>query len=195
MLKVGLTGGMGSGKSTVSQVFINLGVPVFNSDMVARNIVNTNAEAIKKIKASFGEHLYDSSELDRKALAAIVFINPDALELLNSIVHPLVGEIFNAWCEKNSAAPYIIKEAAILFESGAFQNLDRIITVYTKKEERVRRIIRRDNSSAEEVEHRMNNQWTDETRNKLADFIIINDDKDKLLPQVMELHEVLLNIE
>ncbi|NBG67289.1 dephospho-CoA kinase [Acidiluteibacter ferrifornacis] len=195
MLKVGLTGGIGSGKSTVSQVFINLGVPVFNSDMVARNIVNTNSKAIKKIKSAFGEHLYDSGELDRKALAAIVFTNPDALEQLNSIVHPLVGESFNKWCEKHASAPYIIKEAAILFESGAHQNLDRIITVYTKKEERIRRIMARDNVSAEDVEHRMNNQWTDETRNKLADFIIINDDKDKLLPQVMELHEVLLNIE
>jgi len=195
MLKVGLTGGMGSGKSTVSQVFINLGVPVFNSDLVARNIVNTNAKAIKKIKNTFGENLYDSGELDRKSLAAIVFTNPDALEKLNSIVHPLVGEAFDNWCEKNSSAPYIIKEAAILFESGAYQNLDRIITVYTKKEERIRRIIIRDHSSAEEVEHRMNNQWSDETRNKLADFIIINDDKDKLLPQVMELHEVLLNVE
>ena len=195
MLKVGLTGGIGSGKSTVSQVFINLGVPVFNSDLVARNIVNTNAKAIKKIKSAFGKQLYDSGELDRKALAAIVFTNPDALEQLNSIVHPLVGEEFNKWCDKNSSAPYIIKEAAILFESGAHQNLDRIITVYTKKEERIRRIIARDNVSAEDVEHRMNNQWTDETRNKLADFIIINDDKDKLLPQVMELHEVLLNIE
>jgi dephospho-CoA kinase len=195
MLKVGLTGGMGSGKSTVSQVFINLGVPVFNSDLVARNIVNTNAKAIKKIKNTFGENLYDSGELDRKSLASIVFINPDALEKLNSIVHPLVGEAFDSWCEKNSSAPYIIKEAAILFESGAYQNLDRIITVYTKKEERIRRIIIRDHSSAEEVEHRMNNQWSDETRNKLADFIIINDDKDKLLPQVMELHEVLLNVE
>lgn len=195
MLKVGLTGGIGSGKSTVSQVFINLGVPVFNSDLVARNIVNTNAKAIKKIKSAFGKQLYDSGELDRKALAAIVFTNPDALEQLNSIVHPLVGEEFNKWCDKNSSAPYILKEAAILFESGAHQNLDRIITVYTKKEERIRRIIARDNVSAEDVEHRMNNQWTDETRNKLADFIIINDDKDKLLPQVMELHEVLLNIE
>ncbi|MBR9831500.1 dephospho-CoA kinase [bacterium] len=195
MLKVGLTGGIGSGKSTVSQVFINLGVPVFNSDLVARNIVNTNSKAIKKIKSAFGEHLYDSGELDRKALAAIVFTNPDALEQLNSIVHPLVGESFNKWCEKHASAPYIIKEAAILFESGAHQNLDRIITVYTKKEERIRRIMARDNVSAEDVEHRMNNQWTDETRNKLADFIIINDDKDKLLPQVMELHEVLLNIE
>jgi dephospho-CoA kinase len=195
MLKVGLTGGIGSGKSTVSQVFINLGVPVFNSDLVARNIVNTNSKAIKKIKSAFGDYLYDSGELDRKALAAIVFTNPDALEQLNSIVHPLVGESFNKWCEKHASAPYIIKEAAILFESGAHQNLDRIITVYTKKEERIRRIMARDNVSAEDVEHRMNNQWTDETRNKLADFIIINDDKDKLLPQVMELHEVLLNIE
>ncbi len=195
MLKVGLTGGIGSGKTTVSRVFKNLGVPIFNSDLVARDIVNTDVSAVRAIKSHFGESIYNQDGLDRKALADVVFNQPEELQKLNSIVHPKVAERFDKWCEEHSNAPYIIKEAAILFESGAHQNLDRIIVVYTQKEERIRRIMKRDNSSRSEVENRMNNQWDDGTRNKLADFIIINDDIDLILPQVMELHEVLIGTE
>tara|TARA_R110002049_G_scaffold227347_1_gene399489 strand:+ start:3499 stop:4089 length:591 start_codon:yes stop_codon:yes gene_type:complete len=195
MLKVGLTGGIGSGKTTVSRVFRNLGVPIFNSDLVARNIVNTNQKVIQAIKTTFGDSIYTKEGLDRKALAEIVFSNPEELQRLNSIVHPIVAIEFENWCREHHSAPYIIKEAAILFESGAHQNLDRIIVVYTNKEERIRRIMTRDESSKEEVESRMKNQWDDGTRNKLADFIIINDELDKVLPQVMELHEVLIGID
>ncbi len=195
MLKVGLTGGIGSGKTTVSRVFKNLGVPIFNSDLVARDIVNADVSAVKAIKSHFGEEIYTKDGLDRKALADVVFNQPEELQKLNNIVHPKVAERFDKWCEEHSSAPYIIKEAAILFESGAHQNLDRIIVVYTQKEERIRRIMKRDGSSRGEVENRMNNQWDDGTRNKLADFIIINDDLDLILPQVMELHEVLIGTE
>lgn len=195
MLKIGLTGGIGSGKTTVSRVFRNLGIPIFNSDLVAREIVNTNSKAIESIKKHFGNQIYEDNRLDRKALAEIVFNHPEELQKLNNIVHPLVAIEFENWCNENQSAPYIIKEAAILFESGAHQDLDRIIVVYTQKEERIRRIIKRDSSSREEVESRMKNQWDNGTRNKLGDFIIINDDIEKVLPQVMELHEVLIGIE
>jgi dephospho-CoA kinase len=195
MLKVGLTGGIGSGKTTVSQVFKNLGVPIFNSDLVARDIVNTDDETINAIKLQFGEAMYNADGLDRKALASKVFNHPEELQKLNNIVHPKVAERFNAWCREQAGVPYIIKEAAILFETGTHQNLDRVIVVYTQKEERIRRIIERDNSTREEVESRMSNQWDDQTRNKLADFIIINDDLELVLPQVMELHELLIGAE
>lgn len=195
MLKVGLTGGIGSGKTTVSRVFRNLGVPIFNSDLVARDIVNTNTKAINAIKKTFGDAIYQNGELDRKALAEVVFNQPEELKKLNNIVHPFVAENFEKWCNQHESAPYIIKEAAILFESGVHQNLDRIIVVYTNKEERIRRVTTRDNSTRQEVESRMKNQWDDGTRNKLADFIIINDDLEKVLPQVMELHEVMIGME
>ncbi len=195
MFKIGLTGGIGSGKTTVSRVFRNLGVPIFNSDLAAREIVNTHPKAVDAIKSNFGDSLYSSEGLDRKALASIVFNDPEELQKLNNIVHPLVAEAFDKWCNNHQSAPYIIKEAAILFESGAHQNLDRVIVVYTQKEERIKRIIQRDKTSREEVESRMKNQWDDGTRNKLADFIIINDDLNKVLPQVMELHEVLIGME
>lgn len=195
MLKIGLTGGIGSGKTTVSRIFRNLGIPIFNSDLVAREIVNTNSKAIESIKENFGNQIYKDNGLDRKALAEIVFNHPEELQKLNNIVHPLVAIEFENWCNENQSAPYIIKEAAILFESGAHQDLDRIVVVYTEKEERIRRIMKRDSSSRDEVVSRMKSQWDDETRNKLGDFIIINDDIEKVLPQVMELHEVLIGIE
>lgn len=195
MFKIGLTGGIGSGKTTVSRVFRNLGVPIFISDLAAREIVNTHPKAVDAIKSNFGDSLYSSEGLDRKALASIVFNDPEELQKLNNIVHPLVAEAFDKWCNNHQSAPYIIKEAAILFESGAHQNLDRVIVVYTQKEERIKRIIQRDKTSREEVESRMKNQWDDGTRNKLADFIIINDDLNIVLPQVMELHEVLIGME
>ncbi len=195
MLKIGLTGGMGSGKTTVSRVFRNLGIPIFNSDLVAREIVNTNSKAIASVKNFFGNQIYKDDGLDRKALADIVFNHPDKLKKLNNIVHPLVAIEFEKWCNEHQSVPYIIKESAILFESGAHQDLDRIIVVYSQKEERIRRIIKRDGLSREEIVSRMKSQWDDGTRNKLGDFIIINDDIETILPQVMELHEVLIGTE
>lgn len=195
MLKIGLTGGIGSGKTTVSKIFQNLGVPIFNSDLVARNIVNTNQMAISQIKSVFGDDIYVNNELDRKKLAPIVFNDTLMLDKLNAIVHPIVAQAYAKWCKEHDHYPFTIKEAAILFETGVHHNLDRIIVVYTPKEERIKRIMARDNADREDVESRMANQWSDESRNKMADFIIINDQQDQLLPQVMELNELLLNIE
>ncbi len=195
MLKIGLTGGIGSGKTTISKIFQNLGVPIFNSDLVARSIVNSNQMAISQIKGIFGDDIYVNNELDRKKLAPIVFNDKLMLDKLNAIVHPLVAQNYAKWCKEYDHLPYTIKEAAILFETGVHHNLDRIIVVYTPKEERIKRIMERDDADRADVESRMAHQWSDESRNKMADFIIINDQQDQLLPQVMELNELLLNIE
>ena len=194
MLKIGITGGIGSGKSTVCNVLRNLGVPVFTSDIIARDLLNTNEDLKIKIRKMFDEDMYTSTgELDRERMAKCVFNNVEELEKLNNLVHPEVAKEFENWCVKHERKPYVIKEAAIIFESGAYRDLDKIVTVFCPKKKRIQRIIDRDNTTKEQVEKRMVFQYSDEERNKLADFIIINDGKEELLPQVMELHEILLN--
>lgn len=194
MLKVGVTGGIGSGKSTVCNIFKNLGVPVFHSDDEGKRILNHDPKAKAEVRRSFGKDMYNSrGELDRARLASLVFNDPQSLEDLNAIVHPKVLAAYDAWCQKHERSPYVIKEAAILFESGAFHHLDKIINVFAPKEDRVKRVLARDGVTEEQVRKRMRFQYSDEERNSLADFIIMNENDVDLLPQVMELHEILLN--
>lgn len=194
MLKVGITGGIGSGKSTVCNLLKNLGVPVFTSDTVGRFLLNNDSELKKQIKLRFDSDMYTANgELDRERMAQLVFNNPEELKKLNSLVHPRVKAEFDSWCFKNANKPYVVKEAAILFETGLHKELDKIVTVFCPKSIRIERIIKRDNTSREAIEKRMLNQYTDEERNDLADFIIMNDGKEDILPQVMELHEIFLN--
>ncbi|MAC95093.1 MAG: dephospho-CoA kinase [Flavobacteriales bacterium] len=196
MLRIGITGGIGSGKSTVCNVFKNLGVPVFSADIAGKQLLNKDELTKQKVKKHFGDEMYTSEgEIDRKRLAQLVFSDPKELERLNSIIHPRVKEKFEEWSKNHSNKPYVIKEAAILFETGYYQDLDKIINVFAPKEQRIKRVMKRDEAGREEVERRMRFQYSDDERNNLADFIIMNEDGQEmeLLPQVMELHELFLN--
>lgn len=194
MLKIGITGGIGSGKSTVCNIFRNLGVPIFTSDEVARDILNKSEEVKAAVKKNFGSDMYDSAgKLDRVRMAKLVFSDPLALEKLNAIVHPKVQDAFEKWQKYHESKSYIIKEAAILFETGHYHDLDKVITVFAPKEVRLERVMKRDGSIKEEVMKRMRFQYTDEERNRLADYIIINEDEEGLLSQVMELNEIFIN--
>lgn len=196
MLKVGVTGGIGSGKSTVCNILRNLGVPIFTSDLEARKLLNTDEQIKEQIKTTFDVDMYTSAgTLDRERMSKCVFNNVEELEKLNNIVHPRVNEVFELWAKKHERRPYVVKEAAILFETGNHKKMDKVVTVFCPKKIRIQRIIERDQVTKEQVEKRMIFQFTDEERNTLADFIVLNDGVEDLLPQVMELHEIFLNNE
>jgi dephospho-CoA kinase len=187
MLKIGITGGIGSGKSTVCRVFSAMRIPVFEADQIAKDLMNTNEEIYEKLVNLFGASVYQSDHtVDRKQLAGIVFNNPYLLAQLNEIVHPAVRETFFNWCEKQQS-PYIIHEAAILFESGFYKMMDKTITVVTKENERIQRVMKRDGLTLELVKERIRNQWTDDERIKLADFVIGNNDDELIIPQIIEI--------
>ena len=196
MLKIGVTGGIGSGKSSVCRILKNLGVPVFTSDVESKRIIAEDQDAKNEILEAFGNDMFDTNgDLDKARLAGHVFNNPDALEKLNSILHPRVNKAFKEWVLKFERVSYVVKEAAILLESGSYHDLDKIVNVFAPREERIRRVMKRDKISKDDVMKRMRFQYSELERNDLADFIIMNEDdnKDKLLSQVMELHELLLN--
>ena len=170
---VGLTGGIGSGKSTLMQWFQKQGVPCFESDAVGRKLLDTDLR--EAASEAFGAELYlQTGSLDRKALAEKVFANPAALAKLNQIVHPAVAIVFEDFKKQHANAPFVINEAAILFETGGYKNYDVVILVTAPKSDRIERIINRDGSTKAEVIKRMKNQWEDERKRKLADYVIEN---------------------
>ena len=170
---VGLTGGIGSGKSTLMQWFQKQGVPCFESDAVGRKLLDTDLR--EAVSEAFGAELYlQTGSLDRKALAEKVFANPAALAKLNQIVHPAVAIAFEDFKKQHANAPFVINEAAILFETGGYKNCDVVIMVTAPKSDRIERIINRDGSTKAEVIKRMKNQWEDERKRKLADYLIEN---------------------
>ena len=170
---VGLTGGIGSGKSTLMQWFQKQGVPCFESDAVGRKLLETDLR--EAVSEAFGAELYlQTGSLDRKALAEKVFANPAALAKLNQIVHPAVAIAFEDFKKQHANAPFVINEAAILFETGGYKNYDVVILVTAPKSDRIERIINRDGSTKAEVIKRMKNQWEDERKRKLADYVIEN---------------------
>ena len=191
MLKVGLTGGIGSGKSLISEIFLRLGIPVFNADREAKIILNTDKEVIQEVKHNFGD-IYRTDEVDKQKLASVVFNNEKALQKLNMIIHPKVREYFFKWIEKQCNASYVIEEAAILFESGADKEMDITINVHADELIRIQRIIKRDHTNVEAVKSRINNQLSDQERMKLADYTIINNGDQMVLPQVLEIHQKIL---
>lgn len=192
MLKVGLTGGIGSGKTTVAKVFQLLGIPVFDADFNAKLIMNTNEEMQKELVEAFGADIYNSEGLDRKKLADKVFNDEIKLAKLNSIVHPHTIKASETWA-KQQQTKYVIKEAALLFESGSNKELDYIIGVIAPMELRMERVIRRDNTNKKEVELRISKQQGEEITKSLCDYLIINDDEHLVIPQVLELHQLLLS--
>ena len=192
MLKVGLTGGIGSGKTLISTIFSYLGIPVFNADNEARKIINTDTEVVCSLKAGLGMDIYNKTGIDKNKLASIIFNDPKTLQKVNSIVHPKVHEYFKKWIEKKKSAKYVIEEAAILFESGTYKKLDITINVHADKLIRIDRVVKRDNINSEAVENRIKNQLSDEERIELADFTIFNNGKQMVLPQVIEIHNKIL---
>lgn len=193
---VGLTGGIGSGKSTVSKIFETLGVKIFHADEEAKKILAENAEVIDAVKKLFGNDIYDkNNNPDRRKIAEIIFRDKKKLEKLNSIIHPKVFEAFAQWIAGiPSNHPYVIKEAALLYESGSYKTLDKMIAVYSPLPLRMKRVMERDKCSEKEFLARAENQMPDEEKIKRADFIIYNDESHPLIPQVMEIHKMLCDV-
>jgi len=187
MIKVGITGGIGSGKSTICHFFRTIGIPVFEADTEAKKLINSS-EAIKnQLIAEFGGDIYLPNQLiDRKKLAGLIFNSPTLLEKVNRIIHPEVRVYFNKWVELQKS-PYIIHEAAIMFESGFYQMMDYTILVTAPEAERIARVMKRENSTEESVRARMEKQWTDEQKMELASFIIKNDNSELVIPKLIEL--------
>lgn len=195
MLKIGLTGNIGSGKTTVSKLFEILGIPVFYADDAAKNVMVNDEILINGIKSAFGEQAYFADgTLDRKYIAAIVFNDSKQLAKLNSLVHPATFRAFDAWASKISGVPYVLKEAALLFESDFYKLCDYTITVQAPLETRIKRVMQRNSLTKDEIEKRNANQFSEEKKAKLADYVIINDDTQLVIPQVLELHREFLSL-
>jgi dephospho-CoA kinase len=190
MIKVGLTGGIGSGKSTVAQVFKTLGVPVFDADVVAKRIMEEDKFLVASIKKAFGEEAYSGDKLNRKYIADIVFKDKYQLELLNSLTHPATIKAAEDWMVDQTTS-YCIKEAALLFEAGTAGDLDYIIGVQAPDALRIKRVMQRDGITRQEVLNRMGKQIEQDIKMRLCDYVITNDEQRLLIPQVLELHNKL----
>jgi len=193
MLKVGLTGGIGSGKSTVAKIFEVLGVPVYYADDAAKHIMNTDAELREKIISTFGAGSYVNNELNRPYIASIVFENTEKLALLNSLTHPATIRDAERWMRQQTS-PYVIKEAALIFESGSAENLDYVIGVFSPLPLRIKRIMERDNVTRDEVMKRMSRQIDEDIKMRLCDKVIVNDEQQLVITQVLALHQQLLSM-
>jgi dephospho-CoA kinase len=194
MLRVGLTGGIGSGKTVVAKLFETLGVPVYYADDAAKRLMNTDPEIKAEVIRHFGEQSYgEDGSLDRKYIASIVFNDKEKLERLNAITHPVTIRDASEWM-KMQTTPYVIKEAALLFESGAAEHLDYVIGVYAPQHIRVKRVMDRDGLSTADVMKRISRQIDEEMKMKLCDFVITNNDQQLVMPQVLELDGKLRNL-
>lgn len=172
---IGLTGGIGSGKSTIAAYFKKYGIPVYIADEEAKKLMN-DPEIIRKVQSVFDENIIENNQLNRVKIAELVFSSPEQLKKLNSIVHPEVKKHFLDWVKLHEAYPFVIKEAAILFESGTYKDCDKIILVTAPEDIKIARVMHRDNISKEQVLERMKNQWTDEKKIPLSDYVIQNTD-------------------
>lgn len=190
-LRIGVTGGIGSGKSLVCKIFQHLGAPVYDADSRAKMLMVSDAVLVNQIKKEFGEQSYRASgELNRDYLSKTVFNNREQLEKLNHLVHPRVAADSENWFVRNKDFPYVVKEAALLFESGSYKQLDRMIVVTAPEELRIKRVLVRDkNRTAEEIKKIIDNQMPEKEKMAMADFIIHNDESELLIPQVLKLHE------
>ena len=191
MLKVGLTGGIGAGKSTVAHIFEVLGIPVYHADQEAKRLMQTNPVLIEKIRMAFSDKAYADGILDRKFLSSVVFNDKEQLELLNSIVHPFTIQDGKDWMKKQTS-PYAIKEAALIFESGSQGEFDSIIGVFSPTTLRIQRTIQRDQVEREKVLHRMEKQLDESIKMKLCDHVLINNEQSLLIPQVIDLHQKMM---
>ncbi len=193
MLKIGLTGGIGSGKSIVAQMFAVLGIPVYSADEASKRLMVEKEEIKSAIVQHFGNAAYTGGILNRQYLANLVFNDSEKLSLLNSLVHPATIADASAWMQKQMA-PYVIKEAALIFESGSNKDLDYVIGVDAPKELRIQRAMARDNISVTQVESRMNKQMDEREKLRLCDYVIVNNEHQMIIPQVLALHEKFLKM-
>lgn len=194
-LQVGVTGGIGSGKSLVCRIFQCLGISVYDADSRAKSLMTTDGILVSQIRQEFGDLAYHADgSLNRKYLGETVFNDPDKLELLNKLVHPMVGEDYRQWLKENSREVYVLKEAALMFEAGSYKALDKIIVVYAPEDIKVSRVLGRDlHRSEKDVRAIIKNQMPDEAKLKRADHIIFNDDSQLVIPQVLSLHQLFLS--
>jgi dephospho-CoA kinase len=191
MLKVGLTGNLGSGKSYVAEIFHHLGIPVYYSDLRARHLMNDTPVLAERIRELFGESIYQNNRLNTSLLADIVFRSKSSLELLNNLVHPYVKDDFNRWCNSHADKPYVIIESALVFESGLQSLLDRVITVTAPESLRWQRVKTRDSMTHEQFLLRQQHQICEEEKAARSDFVIINDDRHPLLHQITDIDQCL----
>jgi dephospho-CoA kinase len=193
-LEVGITGGIGSGKSIVCRIFQCLGIPVYDADSRAKKLMTTDGILVEQIKKEFGTlSYYPDGSLNRAHLSQTVFGSPERLNTLNGMVHPRVGVDYEAWVQKYKESPYVIREAALLYEAGVHTSLGRIVVVYAPASIRIKRVLARDPQRTEQdVKNIMNNQWADEDKMKRADAIVYNDEQHLVIPQALSLHHQFL---
>jgi dephospho-CoA kinase len=189
---IGLTGGIGSGKTTLVNYMESLGIPVFIADEEAKKAMQS-PHVLEEVKTSFGNSIFENGQLNRQQLASIVFSNPDKLKELNSIIHPEVKRLFAIWLNQLKTVPFVVYEAAILFESGSYQNCDYIITVTAPLEDRITRVMQRDNCSREQVLQRINAQWTDEERALKSNYVIDNTSTQSAKHEIDKILKILKN--
>ncbi len=191
MIKVGVTGGIGSGKTIVCKVFASLGVPVYNADEAARMLTDTNSNIQKKLIALFGNKIYNESGINRKLMSSLIFSDKRLLEEVNQIIHPYVKQNFIQWTANYIGKDYVIQEAAILFESGSDELVDKCITVTAPIDIKMERLLLRNGMTEKRINEIMSNQWPDEKKIQRSDFIINNDEKSLILPQILSIHQQL----
>lgn len=196
MLKIGITGGIGSGKSIICRVFQNLGIPVYDADSRAKWIVNNHPDLRKELIAEFGQEAYDvNGNYNRAYMAQQVFNDGNRVKVLNQLIHPRVGQDFLDWSNQNAQAPYLLKEAALMFESGSYLALNKVITVFAPNEVRIKRILKRDPfRSEDQIKAIFGKQLAEDEKMKRADFVVNNDDQHLVIPQVLSLHAQFLKL-
>jgi dephospho-CoA kinase len=192
-MKIGVTGGIGSGKTSVCRVFNVLGIPVYSADTEAKRIMSSDSYIMEKVRKIARKDVYSTGTLDRIELAKLIFNDQSILKQINKIVHPVVFENFKAWT-KTIIAEYVILEAAILFESGASDVVDKTILVIAPIEERIERVIRRNNLTKDQVLDRIKNQMTDEDKIKLSDYVVSNSEHEMIIPPILNIHAEILSL-
>ncbi|MCQ2203866.1 MAG: dephospho-CoA kinase [Bacteroidales bacterium] len=194
MIKLGITGGIGSGKSTITQMFRVIGVPVYVSDERSKYLSQTNSEIIAGLKQILGDDIYDEmGRLDRKRMASVIFADKEKLQKVNALIHPIVNRDFIEWTEeqKSKGVPYVVNEAAIMIESGSHKLMDKLLVVTAPVEQRVERVMKRDGVGEQQVKSRINNQMSDKEKVEIADYVIVTDDHHFIMPEILALDEEL----
>lgn len=186
---IGLTGGIGSGKSTVAAIFKSLGIPVYEADAASKQIIDTDRSLQQSLRQLLGKEVVKDGKIDRPYMASLIFNDQDLLRQTNALIHPAVGRDFKTWYSKQQAAPYVVREAAILFESGTYRDCDKIVVVTAPEDMRIERVVKRNHTSEAEVRQRMANQWPEEEKVKRADYVVNNDHTDSVVKQVLRIHE------